>query len=74
MQSLFEKVKQMGHEQVVFCHDPNSGLNAIDVYKRQIQSDSVVKNACINNSMLGKNVTYSNKPNELSLGDFSTTL
>jgi glucose-1-phosphate thymidylyltransferase len=39
-----------------------------------IQSDSVVNHACIDKSMLGKNVTYNNKPNELSLGDFSTTL
>ncbi len=28
-QSVFELMQQMGHEQVVFCHDPNSGLNAI---------------------------------------------
>ena len=37
-----------------------------------IQNDSVVKNACLNASMLGKNVTYIDKPDELSLGDFST--
>jgi leucine dehydrogenase len=28
-QSVFEIMQQMGHEQVVFCHDPHSGLNAI---------------------------------------------
>ena len=28
-QSIFEQMQQMGHEQVVFCHDPHSGLNAI---------------------------------------------
>ncbi len=28
-QSVFEHMQQMGHEQIVFCHDPNSGLNAI---------------------------------------------
>lgn len=39
-----------------------------------IQADSNVKNACIDNSMLGKHVTYMNKPAELSLGDFSTDL
>jgi len=39
-----------------------------------IQSDSVVKNAAITASMLGKNVTYMEKPKELSLGDFSTQL
>lgn len=27
--SVFEHMQQMGHEQLVFCHDPNSGLNAI---------------------------------------------
>ena len=39
-----------------------------------IQSDSVVKNAVINASLLGKNVTYTDKPEELSLGDFSTRI
>jgi len=29
MQSVFEHMQQMGHEQIVFCHDPHSGLNAI---------------------------------------------
>jgi len=28
-QSVFDHMLQMGHEQVVFCHDPHSGLNAI---------------------------------------------
>ena len=28
-QSVFEHMQQMEHEQVVFCHDPHSGLNAI---------------------------------------------
>lgn len=37
-----------------------------------IQSDSVVKNASMNGSMLGKSVTYTEMPRELSLGDFST--
>jgi len=37
-----------------------------------VQSDSVVKNASISASMLGKSVTYIEKPMELSLGDFST--
>jgi glucose-1-phosphate thymidylyltransferase len=39
-----------------------------------IQSHSIVKNAQIENSILGKNVTYIEKPRELSLGDFSTQL
>lgn len=29
MQSVFEHMQQLGHEQIVFCHDPKSGLNAI---------------------------------------------
>ncbi len=37
-----------------------------------IQTDSIVKNACIDTSMLGKCVNYAEKPSELSLGDFST--
>ena len=28
-QSIFEQMQSMGHEQVVFCNDPHSGLNAI---------------------------------------------
>ena len=39
-----------------------------------IQSGSVVKNARMDTSMVGKNVTYIDKPKELSLGDFSTQL
>jgi leucine dehydrogenase len=27
--SIFDLMQEMGHEQVVFCHDPHSGLNAI---------------------------------------------
>lgn len=37
-----------------------------------IQSDSIVKNARIEASMFGKNVTYIEKASELSIGDFST--
>ena len=39
-----------------------------------IQADSIVKNAQIDNSILGKNVTYIDKPKDLSLGDFSTQI
>jgi glucose-1-phosphate thymidylyltransferase len=38
-----------------------------------VQSDSIVKNARIENSMLGKSVNYNEQPRELSLGDFSVT-
>lgn len=37
-----------------------------------IQADSIVKNACIQNSMFGKSVNYSDAPQNLSIGDFST--
>src|SRR5690606_4075393 len=37
-----------------------------------VQSDSIVKNARIDNSMLGKSVNYTEKPQDISLGDFST--
>ncbi|OJW82611.1 MAG: nucleotidyltransferase [Bacteroidetes bacterium 46-16] len=37
-----------------------------------IQAQTVVKNAGFENSLLGKNVIYTEKPGELSLGDFST--
>ncbi len=39
-----------------------------------IQSDSIVKNARIDTSILGKNVTYIDKPKELNLGDFSAQI
>ncbi|MDR3679455.1 MAG: sugar phosphate nucleotidyltransferase [Flavipsychrobacter sp.] len=44
------------------------------ISKSIIQSHSIVKNMQLENSMLGKNVTYIEKPQELSLGDFSTKL
>jgi len=28
-QSVFDQMQQTGHEQLVFCHDPHTGLNAI---------------------------------------------
>jgi len=37
-----------------------------------VQANSIVKNACLNNSLLGKNVNYMSKSQDLSLGDFST--
>ncbi len=39
-----------------------------------VQAQTVVKNSQIENSMLGKSVTYIEKPKELSLGDFSTQI
>lgn len=37
-----------------------------------VQAHTVVKNGGFENSLLGKNVTYTEKPKDLSLGDFST--
>lgn len=37
-----------------------------------VQANSIVKNAVLENAMLGKNVNYSEKPQDISLGDFST--
>ena len=37
-----------------------------------IGAESVIKFAQINNSMVGKNVTYAGSPKELSIGDYST--
>ncbi len=42
------------------------------VRNTMIQADTIVKNAQLENSLLGKSVNYSEKPRELSLGDFST--
>lgn len=39
-----------------------------------IQEHSIVKDTCLTNSMLGKSVTFSSKPEEVSIGDFSTVL
>lgn len=39
-----------------------------------VQADSIVKNAQLTNSMLGKSVTYIEKPGDLSLGDYSTQI
>lgn len=39
-----------------------------------VQANSVVKNARLDNSLLGKHVTYADKSLDISLGDFSTQL
>lgn len=52
----------------------SKGVKVVDsrITNSIIQSDTIVKNARIENSMLGKSVTYEEKPQDLSLGDFST--
>jgi glucose-1-phosphate thymidylyltransferase len=39
-----------------------------------VRDETIVKNAQIDNSILGKNVIYIDKPQELSLGDYSTRM
>lgn len=39
-----------------------------------IQGDSYVKNLQLENSLLGKHVTFADQPKELSIGDFSTQI
>jgi glucose-1-phosphate thymidylyltransferase len=53
-----------------------SGASVTDsrVTNSIIGTHSIVKNAQLTNTMLGKHVTYSEKPKDLSLGDFSTQI
>lgn len=44
------------------------------IKKSIIQEKSVVKNAIINNSMLGNNASFEGKPADLSVGDFNTII
>jgi glucose-1-phosphate thymidylyltransferase len=39
-----------------------------------VQANSIVKNARLDNSLLGKHVTYTDKSQDLSLGDFSSQI
>ena len=78
MQSVFDKVQQMGHEQVVFCHDPHSGLNAIiaihnttlgpalggtRVWKYNSHEDAIVDAL-----RLSRGMTYKNAISGLNIG------
>lgn len=53
-----------------------AGVQVLDsrVANSMILTETVVKNAQLGNSLLGKNVTYIDQPKQLSLGDFSTQL
>lgn len=52
----------------------DAGVQVVDsrISNSIIQADTIVKNACLENAMLGKSVNYSEKPQDISLGDFST--
>lgn len=52
--------------------EANCRIENSNVRNSIIQAHSTVKDALLSNSLLGKNVTYSDVPRELSLGDFST--
>jgi len=54
--------------------EANAVVEDSRIAKSIVQSHTIVKNIQLENSMLGKNVTYIEKPQELSLGDFSTKL
>ena len=49
----------------------NSKVVSSVIERSLIQSDTNIKNANLNNSMLGKLVTHSNQPADISIGDFS---
>lgn len=78
MQSLFDKIKEMGHEQIVFCNDPVSGLNAIiavhnttlgpalggtRVWKYNSEEDAI-----IDALRLSRGMTYKNAISGLNIG------
>ena len=42
------------------------------INKSIVQAHSIVKNARIENSLLGKSVNYNEKARDISIGDFST--
>jgi leucine dehydrogenase len=78
MQNLFEKVQQMGHEQVVFCHDAHSGLNAIIAIHNttlgpalggtRVWNYNSHEDAIIDALRLSRGMTYKNAISGLNIG------
>lgn len=78
MESIFEKVQQMGHEQVVFCHDANSGLKAIIAIHNttlgpalggtRLWSYQSSEDAVIDALRLSRGMTYKNAISGLNIG------
>lgn len=78
MQNLFEKVQQMGHEQVVFCHDAHSGLNAIIAIHNttlgsalggtRVWNYNSHEDAIVDALRLSRGMTYKNAISGLNIG------
>lgn len=78
MQSIFEKIQEMGHEQVVFCHDPYSGLNAIIAIHNttlgpalggtRVWNYNSSEEAIIDALRLSRGMTYKNAISGLNIG------
>lgn len=78
MESIFEKVQQMGHEQVVFCHDEHSGLKAIIAIHNttlgpalggtRLWSYQSSEDAIIDALRLSRGMTYKNAISGLNIG------
>ncbi|GAA4453652.1 Glu/Leu/Phe/Val dehydrogenase dimerization domain-containing protein [Rurimicrobium arvi] len=78
MESIFDKVQQMGHEQVVFCHDARSGLNAIIAIHNttlgpalggtRLWSYESNEDALIDALRLSRGMTYKNAISGLNIG------
>src|SRR5690606_10809933 len=76
--SIFEHMQQMGHEQVAFCHDPHTGLNAIisihdttlgpALGGTRLWSYKSHEDAIIDALRLSRGMTYKNAISGLNLG------
>ena len=54
--------------------EANCTIEDSRIINSMILENTIVKKANLDNSLLGKNVNYADKPRELSLGDYSTQL
>jgi leucine dehydrogenase len=75
---MFEKMQQMEHEQVVFCHDPHSGLNAIIAIHNttlgpalggtRVWNYNSHEDAIVDALRLSRGMTYKNAISGLNIG------
>lgn len=78
MQTIFEHMQQMEHEQIVFCHDPHSGLNAIIAIHNttlgpalggtRVWNYNSHEDAIIDALRLSRGMTYKNAISGLNIG------
>jgi leucine dehydrogenase len=78
MESVFDKVSQMGHEQVVFCNDQHTGLKAIIAVHNttlgpalggtRLWSYSSHEDALVDALRLSRGMTYKNAISGLNIG------